>query len=191
MNFVARSIIGIGVALSSALDVHAVDPLPPPDREIALYDGIPAGSETWNLEERTILNTDVGIEFTQNVVKPTLLYFAPKSKTANGTAVIIAPGGGGVNLSIRIEGTNIAQQLSDAGIAAFVLKYRLVAHPVDSPMSKAYAVDARGIVLDGPQKGQDIRPLAIADGRRAVRWVRRNSDAIRRALASSAFRRED
>jgi len=163
--------------LGSLTPMHAQpsSPLPPPDREIVLYDGIPSGSEGWNFEERTIYNTDVGIEFTQNVDRPSLMYYAAVSNSASGAAVIIAPGGGGVNLSIRIEGTDVAQQLTRAGIAAFVLKYRLVGHPVDSPMSKAYARDENGVVLQGPQKGQNVRALAIADGARAVAWLRANA----------------
>ena len=108
----------------------------------------------------------------QNVVRPTLLHFAPNTAKANGTALVIAPGGGGVTLAIRIEGTRVAQQLSQAGVAAFILKYRLVAHPEDSPLSKAYARDSNGIVLVGPQKGQHLYPLAVADAAAAVAGVR-------------------
>lgn len=158
-----------------AMQAQIPDPLPAPQQVIKLYDGIPPGSEQWNFEERTIFNSEVGIEFTQNVVRPELLYFAPDPRKANGTAVIIAPGGGGVNLSIRIEGINVAKQLSRAGVAAFVLKYRLVGHPTDSPMSKAYAKDSEGVVVEGPQKGQKIRPLAIADAARAMRWLREHA----------------
>lgn len=150
-------------------------PLPVPDRVIALYDSVPPGSECWDIEERTIFNTDVGIEFTQNVIRPSLMYFAAEPDKANGAAVVIAPGGGGVNLSIRIEGTDVAQQLNRAGVAAFVLKYRLVAHPVDSPMSKAYRRDSNGIVIERPQKGQSVLPMATADCERAVSWLRANA----------------
>lgn len=150
-------------------------PLPSPDRIIPIYDGVPAGSENWPFKERIILNTEVGIEFTQNVVQPTLLYYSPVPSRANGTAVIVAPGGGGVNLSIRIEGTDVAQQLARVGVSAFVLKYRLVGHPEDSPMSKAYARDKDGIVLEGPQKGQNVRAMAIADAAKAMKWLRENA----------------
>ncbi len=150
-------------------------PLPTPDQVIPLYAGVPAGSENWPFVERTIFNTNVSIEFTQNVVRPTLLYYAPDPARANGTAAIIAPGGGGVNLSIRIEGTDVAQKLARAGVAAFVLKYRLVGHPTDSPMSKAYAKDQDGVVTEGPQKGQNLRVLAIADAAQAMKWLRQNA----------------
>lgn len=158
--------------LVGAMSAQPAEPLPKADREIALYDGTPPGSEGWNLTERTIFNTEVGLEFTQNVARPSLLYFAPAAGKATGTAVIVAPGGGGVNLTIRFEGTRVAQQLARAGVAVFVLKYRLVAHPTDSPMSKAFRRDEKGFVIEGPQKGQDVRALAFADAERAMAYVR-------------------
>jgi acetyl esterase/lipase len=162
----------VGLLLPTFANAQPTEPLPQPDRVIPLYAGVPPGSESWNWEERTIFNPTVKLEFTQNVIRPSLLYFAPDPAKANGTAVIVAPGGGGVNLTIRYEGTRVAQQLSRAGVAAFILKYRLVAHPTDSPMSKAYAKDDKGFALEGPQKGQNIFDLARADGAAAVAWVR-------------------
>lgn len=178
MKKLGLCLVMLASTLTVLMQAQPPGPLPTPDREIVLYDGIPPGSEHWDFEERTIFNTVVGIEFTQNVIKPVLLYFAPDPAMANGTAVIVAPGGGGVNLSIRIEGTAIAQQLSKAGVAAFVLKYRLVGHPTDSTMSKAYLRDKDGIVLEGPQKGQDMKPLALADGMRAMAWLRQNASEL-------------
>ena len=157
---------------AATLTAQPTEPLPPADREIPLYPGDAPGSEAWTWHERTIFNTVVSLEFTQNVVHPSLLYYAADPAKANGTAVIIAPGGGGVNLTIRYEGTRVAQQLSKAGVATFILKYRLIAHPTDSPMSKAYAKDEKGVALEGPQKGQNVRLLALADGETAVAWVR-------------------
>lgn len=160
------------LAAATSMIAQPTDPLPKPDREIPLYPGTPAGSEAWNWTERTIFNTAVNLEFLQNVVQPSLLYYAPDPAKANGTAVIIAPGGGGVNLTIRYEGTRVAEQLRKAGVACFVLKYRLVAHPTDDPRSKAYRQDNDGVVLEGPQQGQNVRSLVKADGEAAVTWVR-------------------
>jgi acetyl esterase/lipase len=159
-------------AASTHMIAQPTDPLPRPDRVIQLYAGPAPGSESWHYEERTIFNPTVGLEFTQNVVQPSLLYYAPDPAKANGTAVIIAPGGGGVNLTIRYEGTRVAQQLNRAGVAAFILKYRLVAHPTHSAMSMAYAKDNSGVALEGPQKGQNVRLLAMADAQAAISWVR-------------------
>ena len=56
---------------------------------------------------------------------PTLTPFLPSPDKANGTAIIICPGGGYHNLVIDREGYRMARRLVDMGIAAFVLKYRL------------------------------------------------------------------
>jgi acetyl esterase/lipase len=60
-----------------------------------------------------------------HVTDPTLAVFLPNASVANGTAVIICPGGGYSYLVINDEGYNVARELNKKGIAAFVLKYRL------------------------------------------------------------------
>lgn len=60
-----------------------------------------------------------------NVANPTLTYFAPAVDHPNGTAVIIAPGGGYTRLSFDREGIQYARWLGTLGITSFVLKYRL------------------------------------------------------------------
>jgi acetyl esterase/lipase len=66
-----------------------------------------------------------GEPMVRNVSTATLTPFLPDPAKANGTAVIVAPGGGYRWLSINNEGWKIAKALSDQGVAAFVLKYRL------------------------------------------------------------------
>ena len=56
---------------------------------------------------------------------PTLTPFFPEKGTANGTAVIVCPGGGYTNLSIDKEGYAVAKEFNKIGVTAFVLKYRL------------------------------------------------------------------
>src|SRR5262249_57153862 len=62
----------------------------------------------------------------RTVVRPTLTAFLPKPGIGNGTAIVVAPGGGYRFLSWESEGAKVAQWLSDRGVVAFVLKYRLV-----------------------------------------------------------------
>jgi acetyl esterase/lipase len=62
--------------------------------------------------------------FVSNVTRPTLTVYLPKKSNASGTAVIICPGGGYNRLSIEDGGYEAAEVLAEAGIAAFVLKYR-------------------------------------------------------------------
>jgi acetyl esterase/lipase len=66
-----------------------------------------------------------GDPMARNISTATLTPFLPKTGTANGAAVIVAPGGGFRWLSMGNEGWEVAQALADRGIAAFVLKYRL------------------------------------------------------------------
>ena len=61
----------------------------------------------------------------KHINNPTITaYFPPKEK-ANGTAVIICPGGGHRLLVINAEGTEPAIYLNKIGVTVFVLKYRL------------------------------------------------------------------
>ncbi len=77
---------------------------------------------------------------------PTLTVFPPQPGTANGTAVIVAPGGAYMGLAAIIEGRQVADWLSARGITAFVLKYRL-----------------------GPG---NLYPIPLDDAQRAIRLVR-------------------
>src|SRR5437588_5274247 len=56
---------------------------------------------------------------------PSIYVFLPPKEKANGTAVVIAPGGGHSQLVIDKEGYDVADWLNKNGIAGFVLKYRL------------------------------------------------------------------
>jgi acetyl esterase/lipase len=57
--------------------------------------------------------------------KPSLTIFLPPPAKANGTAVVICPGGGYAGLASDHEGKQPAEWLNAHGVAAFVLKYRL------------------------------------------------------------------
>lgn len=90
-----------------------------------VWPGAPPGSESWTQKERTIENTPVGTVIL-NVVTPTLTAYLPEKTKATGTGVIIAPGGAFVALAIDLEGNDVARWLQERGIAAFVLKYRII-----------------------------------------------------------------
>jgi acetyl esterase/lipase len=70
-----------------------------------------------------------GEPMVRNVTTATLTPYLPDPAKANGTAVIVAPGGGFRWLSINNEGWKIAKALNERGVAAFVLKYRLQPTP--------------------------------------------------------------
>jgi acetyl esterase/lipase len=62
---------------------------------------------------------------------PVLIPYFPEKGKANGTAIIICPGGGYSFLSMDNEGYSIARKFNEIGVTAFILKYRL---PSDSVM---------------------------------------------------------
>ena len=74
-----------------------------------------------------------GSLFARNVTVATLTPYLPDPSTASGAAVVVAPGGGFRTLSMENEGSNVAKALAAKGVAAFVLKYRLVQTPADMP----------------------------------------------------------
>ena len=76
--------------------------------------------------------------------QPTLTYYPPVHP--NGSAVVVIPGGGYQMVAVNHEGRQIANWFNAAGIAAFVLKYRL-----------------------GPRYHH---PIEIGDAHRAIRIVR-------------------
>lgn len=77
-----------------------------------------------------------GDPMARNITKATLTPFFPKPGKANGTTIIVAPGGGFRWLSLGNEGWEVAEALAEQGITAFVLKYRL--HPT-TPSHEEFA----------------------------------------------------
>ncbi|WP_426294729.1 alpha/beta hydrolase [Dyadobacter endophyticus] len=61
----------------------------------------------------------------KNIHNPSLQVFAPPAGKANGTAVVVCPGGGFRLLVYNAEGVQPAEYLVKLGITVFVLKYRL------------------------------------------------------------------
>lgn len=104
-----------------------------------------------------------------NVTQPTLQAFLPEPDKASGKAVIIAPGGGFRLLAIHHEGTRVARWLADRGVAAFVLKYRLIqALPGESNEANRSRIMATMQAADGGIPG-------TLDGLAALRIVRANA----------------
>lgn len=81
---------------------------------------------------------------------PTVTVFRPQKGYANGSAVIVAPGGAYIALAASLEGRQIADWFAARGVTAFLLKYRV---------------------------GAKARlPVPLMDGQRAVRFVRAHAD---------------
>lgn len=91
---------------------------------IPLYSGKIPNSKDVKDEEEIVFNKEVDT-LAYKVSHPTLTVFLPAPELANGTAVVICPGGGYHVLLMTREGCDIARAFNKLGVAAFVLKYRL------------------------------------------------------------------
>lgn len=166
--------LGAGPALArqhSGMPQLEPVPAPPEPGAIALYPGLkPKGPpETWYKAGGTYI--------VRNVTQPTLTPVLPDPAKATGAAVIVAPGGAYMILSLDHEGWKMARRLADQGIAAFVLKYRTSETPVDEKAFGAFA-QQRGAqiakdVAAGVQSIPD--PGATEDALAAVKMVRDNA----------------
>ena len=135
-----------GLLLFSTIIVKAQQP------EIFLWPNGAPGSEGKKGNEN--IRVVEGDQVVKNIHKPSITAYLPSKNIAVGAAVIIAPGGGHRELWITHEGYNEAKWLSDRGIAAFVLKYRLAR---DS--NSTYTIDKE----------------ELADIQRAIRLVRHSA----------------
>ena len=138
---------------------------------IDVWPGVAPGSEQWKQQE-TVLGSGNSRTIV-NVTTPTLTVYQPAPSAAAGTAVIIAPGGGFVNLSIDSEGHDVAKWLVARGITAIVLKYRTVQLEGQDAAQLRQSAGARfGAQLRNlPLIDEDGKP-GIADGIQAVKVVR-------------------
>ena len=140
---------------------------------IPLYAGKAPGSESWTQPEKQQFSPIFQAQAVYNVVSPTLTVVAPAAGAATGTGVIICPGGGFQALSINQEGFDVARQLAAQGFMCFVLKYRVLQNGAADPAKGMASVSA-----DPQVHYQAVKPiieLALADGLRAVAYVRQHA----------------
>lgn len=117
-----------------------------------------------------------------DVSEPTLELYRPAPGRANGTAVIVAPGGGFVALGYTFGGTDVARALTARGITAFVLKYRTI-RSGDGPMRMPDVhLKEMDIVMSRAKTGEPVEvpafagePHAVEDGARAIAIVRQHA----------------
>jgi len=87
----------------------------------------------------------------KNIHNPSVTVFLPPKEKATGAAILVCPGGGFRELVFKAEGVEPAQFLTNLGIAAIALKYRLP-RETNSPYS--------------------LPKHALEDGQRAMRVIR-------------------
>ncbi|HVW85256.1 MAG TPA: alpha/beta hydrolase [Bryobacteraceae bacterium] len=147
---------------------------------VPLWPGDAPGSEAWTQKEISYTNQR-GEAMVRNIVHPTLTVFLPDRGTANGTGIVVAPGGGFRFLSWDSEGTQVARWLNKHGVAAFVLKYRVAETPVNpeefqKQMSAMFGPGRAANRRPTPSPtASNIRALAVADGKQALQIVRQHA----------------
>jgi len=143
--------------------------------EVALYDGVAPGSETWTWTEQK-MGTN-GFSIIMDVSKPTITPFVPEKP--NGTAIIVAPGGAFHLLSFDNEGVAVAKRLNEIGITAFVLKYRLVHSDPTKPENNLMTLLAARNYKKLDSINAPVVQLALQDGLTAVKYVREHAGEYR------------
>ncbi len=143
--------------LSVCLTLWSLNAALPPAaqvREIILRSDLPAGEE-WYTPESTnphVKSTDE--KWVRKVKRPVMEVYP--AEHPNGTAVIVAPGGGFSILAIEHEGRDVAKWLNQRGVTAFVLRYRCGLETGETPAMNR----------------QLSQKAAIEDGLLAVKTVR-------------------
>jgi acetyl esterase/lipase len=125
-----------------------------PPQEIVLRPDLPAGEE-WYTPESTNPHVKSPTEKWVRKVKRPVMEVYP-AEHPNGTAVIVAPGGGFMILAIEHEGRDVAKWLNQRGVTAFVLRYRCGLESGETPAMNR----------------QLSQKAAIEDGLLAVKTVR-------------------
>lgn len=182
-----KRIISVLAAISVSAAMFAQTP-------IKLYDGPAPGSESWDWPEVELdywspiwneQNTCI-----LNVTEPVVLPFIPAPGTANGSAIVVCPGGGYSALSWNNEGPQVAQWLAAHGITAFVLKYRIECSGLTVEDATCVGMHTYGgqsrrdpEYVEIANKNRefnktigDVREFASADGRKAIEYVRTHAE---------------
>jgi acetyl esterase/lipase len=166
VSFRKLAIVAIGLALplSAAAQIAPLPAFRDP-HAMPLLPGAKDSGEQWE--------SFMGSRILRNVTAPTLTPVLPDPAKANGAAVIVAPGGAFMMLSIDSEGYDVAHWLADHGVAAFVLTYRL--KPTARDPGAFFAQLAT--LMSGGDPARDLAtPVeALADARAAIGMVRQGA----------------
>lgn len=171
MQGIAAALLPVSVSARAVPKGGAVIPLYPKGAVASL--GVP--------ETRDRLG-ETGEVMIFNVSDPTLELFRPRHP--NGTAVIIAPGGGFVGLGYEAGGVAVARRLAQHGVTALVLKYRTIKSPSDAMHMPEVHMKEMEAIMARAKSGEPEQvptfagePHAVEDGARAMAIVREHAKA--------------
>ena len=129
--------------ISAALLPAQSRPVPSTPFDMPLYAGDPPGAQRSANPEVFVQAKGDPIARVTHVQVPDLRVFLPPKSKANGTAVVIYPGGGYAILAIDHEGWQVARWLNNIGVAAVVVKYRVSDKETDKYRFPVPLLDAR------------------------------------------------
>lgn len=141
------------------------------NKVVQIYEGAVPGTESWDWQEGIQEGSSWRTQVVYNVAKPSLTIYKPDPAIANGTAVVICPGGGFIALAMGNEGYDVANWLVKKGVTCFVLKYR-VAHINTTDAVKYFNDAIHGGDKEKIKNQQEAIPYSIADGKAAIKYVR-------------------
>ncbi|MBA4062940.1 MAG: xylanase [Isosphaera sp.] len=139
----SRVCLSLALALALTLPSKAAEPT-----VVKLWPGKAPG-ETKDLGPEVYPEPKKGqadVKRLTNVSDPTITIYSPAKEKANGTAVVVAPGGGYSILAIEHEGTQVCEWLRDLGVTAVLLKYRVPKRAAQTPDNLAMIQDAQRAV---------------------------------------------
>lgn len=150
--------------------------------EVRLWEGKAPGSEQWTHKENSTSSAS-GIVMIRDVVDPSMTAYLPDSAMSKGIAVVVCPGGAFRALSWESEGVAVAKWLNQHGMAAFVLKYRLLKTGDQGRMpfympgagTKLQIKNANANPDPNNEELNNVIKLATSDGQQAIRLVRQNA----------------
>lgn len=169
-------LLTLALVLTSPVFLIAAEP-----EEILLWpDGAP-GSEGKPEKDIVVVGRS-GERSIYGVHRPSITPFLPTKEKATGVAVLVIPGGGHRVLAWDHEGPNLARWLSERGVAAFVLKYRLAretnsiykleVHPLADTRkavelirnrAKEWGIDAKKVGVAGFSAGGELAAMAAGN----------------------------
>ncbi|WP_294279842.1 alpha/beta hydrolase [uncultured Chryseobacterium sp.] len=158
-----KKLIITGLFLMAAGSIDA-------QKTIPLYQGKAPGTESWTQKEAQQFSDLFKTEVVYNVAQPSMLVFEADQAKANGTVIVIAPGGGFQSLSINREGVDLAKKLAAKGITAIVLKYRLLETKSNDPAREM--MDNLKSRTSFDERTAPIKMMAGEDIRTAIAYLR-------------------
>jgi acetyl esterase/lipase len=165
---------------------------------LPLYEGEIPNAKPCNEKDHEFIDTTwnkSGILIVDHITRPTITVYQPPKEKRNGTAVVICPGGAYAVLAAGHEGSDVARRFNDAGVTAFVLRYRL---PKDECMNnKAFVplMDAQQAIwfvrTHARQYGIDTHHVGImgfSAGGHLASTAGTHFNAVRKELADANLR---